>query len=308
MTSARTLVSLVAAGWTLFAGAASAQNYPNRPITLVVPLPPGGATDAIARILADRCRTILGQQIVIETVGGAGGMIASARVARAAPDGYTILLHQVGACRRHDALSRIRRSMPRRTRRASASSTPRLDHRGAPDTAAQQHGRAGEVAEGARPERQGRACRCRLVRPSVWGAVRPGGRREGRPDPLSRRRTGAQRSGRGPCRSELACRPWSPRRRSTAATSRSMASSTRSDTPGCRILPTMGEAGYKKIDLDLLAHPVRAGRHAEAYHRPAEPSAAPRARRCQGQEGVRQERAWTSIPPTKRRRRSPARC
>jgi len=96
MTSTRALVSLVAAAWTLSAATASAQNYPNRPITLVVPFAAGGATDAIARILADPLSHDLGQQIVIETVGGAGGMIGSARVARAAPDGYTILLHQVG--------------------------------------------------------------------------------------------------------------------------------------------------------------------------------------------------------------------
>ena len=77
-------------------GTASAQAYPNRPITLVVPFAAGGATDAIARILTDALSHDLGQQIVIETVGGAGGMIGAARVARAAPDGYTILLHQVG--------------------------------------------------------------------------------------------------------------------------------------------------------------------------------------------------------------------
>ena len=57
MTSARTLASLVAAGWTLFAGAASAQTYPNQPITLMVPFPAGGATDAISRIIPIRCRT-----------------------------------------------------------------------------------------------------------------------------------------------------------------------------------------------------------------------------------------------------------
>lgn len=76
--------------------AASAQNYPNRPITLIVPFAAGGATDSIARILSEPLSQDLGQQIVIETVGGAGGMIGSARAARAAPDGYTILLHQVG--------------------------------------------------------------------------------------------------------------------------------------------------------------------------------------------------------------------
>jgi len=81
---------------SLVAGAASAQTYPNRPITLIVPFAAGGATDAIARILSEPLSQDLGQQIVIETVGGAGGMIGSARAARAAPDGYTILLHQVG--------------------------------------------------------------------------------------------------------------------------------------------------------------------------------------------------------------------
>jgi len=81
---------------SLAASAASAQTYPNRPITLIVPFAAGGATDAIARILSEPLSQDLGQQIVIETVGGAGGMIGSARAARAAPDGYTILLHQVG--------------------------------------------------------------------------------------------------------------------------------------------------------------------------------------------------------------------
>jgi tripartite-type tricarboxylate transporter receptor subunit TctC len=83
------------AGSMLAAGAALAQTYPSRPITLVVPFPPGGATDAIARIIQDSMGQSLGQQIVIENIGGAGGMIAAGRAARAAPDGYTVLLHQV---------------------------------------------------------------------------------------------------------------------------------------------------------------------------------------------------------------------
>jgi tripartite-type tricarboxylate transporter receptor subunit TctC len=82
------------AGSMLAAGAA-AQTYPTRPITLVVPFPPGGATDAIARIIQDSMSQSLGQQLVIENIGGAGGMIAAGRAARAAPDGYTVLLHQV---------------------------------------------------------------------------------------------------------------------------------------------------------------------------------------------------------------------
>ena len=76
------------------AGGAWAQTYPDRPITMVVAFPPGGADDAIARVLHDPMAKALGQPLVIENVGGAGGMIAAAKAARAAPDGYTILLHQ----------------------------------------------------------------------------------------------------------------------------------------------------------------------------------------------------------------------
>jgi len=89
----RALAALIAVAASL--GIASAQNYPARPITLIVPYPPGGATDAISRIIQDSMTKSLGQQLVIENVGGAGGMIAAARAARAAPDGYTILIHQV---------------------------------------------------------------------------------------------------------------------------------------------------------------------------------------------------------------------
>src|SRR5438874_9547316 len=72
------------------AAPAQAQTYPSRPITLVVPFPPGGSTDAAARIMAERMRATLGQSVVIENVGGAGGSIGVGRVARAAPDGYTL--------------------------------------------------------------------------------------------------------------------------------------------------------------------------------------------------------------------------
>ena len=74
--------------------AAQAQTYPSRPITLVVPFPPGGSTDAAARIMAERMRATLGQSVVIENVGGAGGSIGVGRVARAAPDGYTFDIGQ----------------------------------------------------------------------------------------------------------------------------------------------------------------------------------------------------------------------
>jgi hypothetical protein len=69
-----------------------AQTYPTRPITMIVPLAAGGATDAIARVLAKQMRGSLGQPIIIENVSGADGSIATGRVARARPDGYTIEL------------------------------------------------------------------------------------------------------------------------------------------------------------------------------------------------------------------------
>ncbi len=69
-----------------------ADDYPSRPITLVVPYPAGGGNDVIARIVAEHMSAALGQQIVIENRGGAGGTIATRQVARAAPDGYTLLV------------------------------------------------------------------------------------------------------------------------------------------------------------------------------------------------------------------------
>jgi tripartite-type tricarboxylate transporter receptor subunit TctC len=75
-------------------GVAQAQTFPSRPITLIVPFPPGGSTDTAARIMGERMRATLGQSVVIENVGGAGGSIGVGRVARAAPDGYTFDIGQ----------------------------------------------------------------------------------------------------------------------------------------------------------------------------------------------------------------------
>jgi tripartite-type tricarboxylate transporter receptor subunit TctC len=89
---------LLLAGLLAVAGiaGASAQDYPNRPITVIVPFPPGGPTDAIIRNLGERMRVSLGQPLVVEYVTGAGGTVGTARVARAAPDGYTIICGHFG--------------------------------------------------------------------------------------------------------------------------------------------------------------------------------------------------------------------
>ncbi|HXJ53315.1 MAG TPA: tripartite tricarboxylate transporter substrate-binding protein [Burkholderiales bacterium] len=73
---------------------AQAQAFPSRPVTLIVPFPPGGSTDTAARIIGEAMRPSLGQPVIIENVGGAGGSIGVTRVARAAPDGYTIDIGQ----------------------------------------------------------------------------------------------------------------------------------------------------------------------------------------------------------------------
>jgi tripartite-type tricarboxylate transporter receptor subunit TctC len=74
----------------LWFGVAAAQNYPARTITMIVPFPAGGATDTLARFLAERMRGTLGQAIVIENIGGAAGSIGVTRAVRSAPDGYTL--------------------------------------------------------------------------------------------------------------------------------------------------------------------------------------------------------------------------
>jgi tripartite-type tricarboxylate transporter receptor subunit TctC len=75
---------------------AAAQNYPIRPITLVVPFPPGGSTTIVARIVTDRMADAIGQQFVVDNRGGAGGTLGTRQVAKSAPDGYTIGLGYTG--------------------------------------------------------------------------------------------------------------------------------------------------------------------------------------------------------------------
>jgi tripartite-type tricarboxylate transporter receptor subunit TctC len=92
----KTLLGAAVAGALGLSAPALAQNWPTRPITLVIPFAAGGPTDVLGRVMGERMSQILGQQVVIENVGGAGGGTGSQRVARAAPDGYTFLLGTVG--------------------------------------------------------------------------------------------------------------------------------------------------------------------------------------------------------------------
>jgi tripartite-type tricarboxylate transporter receptor subunit TctC len=87
------LLAIALTAFTSIAGA-QAQPFPSRSITIVSPFPPGGSTDAVARIMAQRMKDALGQAVVVENQGGAGGSIGAGRVARATPDGYTIDIGQ----------------------------------------------------------------------------------------------------------------------------------------------------------------------------------------------------------------------
>src|SRR5262245_119142 len=90
----RRLLQLAAAAAVLPAASrlARAQNYPTRPVRLIVPFPPGGGFDTVGRPWAERIKPLLGGAVVIENVGGGGGTVGAALAARAKPDGYTLLL------------------------------------------------------------------------------------------------------------------------------------------------------------------------------------------------------------------------
>jgi len=88
----RRVLALVLAFWAL---AAVAQPFPSKPIRIIVPFPAGGTTDIVARLAGQRMQETMGQPVLIENKGGAGGQIGAAEVAKAAPDGYTLLMHNI---------------------------------------------------------------------------------------------------------------------------------------------------------------------------------------------------------------------
>src|SRR5215470_6137809 len=90
------MLSAAFAALLALAGSAAAQDFPTRPVTMVIPFAAGGPTDVLGRVVAARMSEILGQQLVVENIGGAGGMTGANRVKTAAPDGYQIVLGTVG--------------------------------------------------------------------------------------------------------------------------------------------------------------------------------------------------------------------
>lgn len=105
---------LAAIACLLFESPLSAQDYPTRPITLLVPFAAGGATDTVARVTAQSMSKTLGHPIVIENALGAGGTIAATRASRAEPDGYTLLIHHIGI----STAATLYRSLPYDTKTA----------------------------------------------------------------------------------------------------------------------------------------------------------------------------------------------
>ncbi|MBN9234458.1 MULTISPECIES: tripartite tricarboxylate transporter substrate-binding protein [Phyllobacteriaceae] len=94
----KTLIASLAtaAAIAMLTGSAMAESYPDRTITVIVPFSAGGPTDTVTRLVAEAMSKDLGQQVIVENVGGAGGTLGAARVADADPDGYTLLLHHIG--------------------------------------------------------------------------------------------------------------------------------------------------------------------------------------------------------------------
>ena len=99
------LAGVLLAAVATFAAPIAAQSFPDRPIRIVVPFPPGGSSDVVARLVADGATEALGQSVIVENVGGAGGNIGTARVAKAAADGYTLIQCTIGTCAINGLLS-----------------------------------------------------------------------------------------------------------------------------------------------------------------------------------------------------------
>lgn len=110
----RLVLGLAAAAMLALAPAtAQTQTYPTRPVTMLVPFAAGGTTDVLARILAEEMGRVLGQNVIVENVGGAGGRTGTERVIRGEPDGHTILFGNMGPMAASRALFKVQRYDPR---------------------------------------------------------------------------------------------------------------------------------------------------------------------------------------------------
>ena len=138
---------------------AGAQAFPTHPITMVVPFPAGGPADLIARILGDRMRTPLGQPLIVENVSGAGGSIGVARVARAAPDGYTLSIGQFNSHVFSGAAYNVRYDLLKDLDPVALLTTNPLMLVGKKDLPAKDYERADRVAQGKSGQRNLRYAR-----------------------------------------------------------------------------------------------------------------------------------------------------
>ena len=157
----------------LLAGAASAQEYPTGPITIVVPFAAGGPTDTVTRLIAEPMSEALGQQIVVQNVGGAGGTLGATQVAHAPADGYTLLLHHIGMSTAPSLYAEPRLRPGRELRADRARHRRADDHHRAQGLRADDAGGAGRLREGERRHRHLRQRRHRRglasLRPAVHG-------------------------------------------------------------------------------------------------------------------------------------------
>ncbi len=168
----RVAALLVAALLRMRRAAAAAQSFPTRPVTLIVPFPPGGGNDALARAVAERMSRTLGQQVVVDNRGGAGGTVATRAVAKAAPDGYTILLAYTGTLAINPSLYPNVGYDPRKDFAPIGVDRPAVERAGGAPLAAGPFGRRADRVRQGQPAQDRLRLRARHGRPHHHRAVR----------------------------------------------------------------------------------------------------------------------------------------